>query len=458
MNKTRDLDLENYFLQTFQKQKTTGKQELLGCEYEYFVLQPIASSPRYRPLPMDGDPGVYELLSVIHQITQEKEAIWEKRFEINKLIALSNNQQQTITIEPGGQCEFSGAPLSSLQAIHGEQMAYLQLLSQASEKFDGKILSLGLIPLCRLAEIPLVDKQRYQIMFPHMKKVGSHGQLMMKGTAATQVSLDYFSLEDLQRKFVFLNRLSPFLTAIFANSPLFEGKSTGYLSYRGRIWLDTDPARAGLPMPFLQESFQLKDYIQWALEAPPYFLIRDEQTIRLTDTPFRKLLAGALPEIQVEEDDWKLHLGMLFPEVRIKQIIEVRAPDAQLPENAIAIPALLKALVYKEDAFEKIHTILMDLPLENFPLFHHAAAKKGLHAEIHGVNFAKLARQLFEIGLGALGSEEEEWLLPFFNKFTKDGKTPADLVLQQFSDAGHDIETWVEQYFTDTPPPILSEA
>ena len=458
MSNTPDLDLDDYFLQTFQKQKATGKRKLLGCEYEYFLLQPTLSFPRYRPLPMDGDPGVYELLSVIHQIARGNGVVWEKQFENNKLIALSNNQHQTITIEPGGQLELSGAPLHSLQAIHGEQVAYFELLSQVIENFDGKILSLGLIPLCRLAEIPLVDKRRYQIMFPHMKKVGSLGQLMMKGTAATQVSLDYFSLDDLQRKFVFLNRLSPFLTAIFANSPIFEGKSTGYRSFRGRIWLDTDPARAGLPVPFLQESFQLNDYIQWALGAPPYFLKREERMIRLTGTPFRKLLAGVHPEIQVEGDDWELHLGMLFPEVRIKQIIEVRAPDAQLPENAIAIPALLKALVYEEDAFERIHALLMDLPLQDFPLFRKAAAKDGLHAEVQGVNFAKLARHLFEIALSALGSQEEEWLLPYFDKYTKEGITPADVVLQQFSDAGHDIESWAEQYLKETRLPALSQA
>ena len=457
MSKIADLELEDYFLQTFQKQKGAGMRELLGTEYEYFVLRSLASSPRYRPLPMDGDPGVYELLSLIHQIAQEEGAIWEKRFENNKLIGLFNSQQQTITIEPGGQFEFSGAPLSSLQAIHEEQMTYLQLLSQAIARIDGKILSLGLNPLYRLQEIPLLDKRRYQIMFPHMKKVGSHGQLMMKGTTATQVSLDYFSVEDLQRKFVFLNRLSPFLTAIFANSPLLEGKSTGYLSFRGRIWLDTDPVRAGLPMPFLKETFQLNDYIQWALQAPPYFLMRDKRAILLTDTPFRKLLAGKHPEIQVQADDWELHLGMLFPEVRIKQIIEVRAPDAQLPENSIAIPALLKALVYDEHAFERIHALLMDLPLQDFPLFQLAGAREGLHAEVHGVNFANMARNFFEIGLSALGSEEEEWLLPYFDKYTKDGNTPADLVLRHFTDSGNDVESWAEQYFTGTRLPFLSK-
>ena len=185
--------------------------------------------------------------------------------------------------------------------------------------------------------------------------------------------------------------------------------------------------------------------------------MRDKRAILLTDTPFRKLLAGKHPEIQVQADDWELHLGMLFPEVRIKQIIEVRAPDAQLPENSIAIPALLKALVYDEHAFERIHALLMDLPLQDFPLFHLAGAREGLHAEVHSVNFADMARNFFEIGLSALGSEEEEWLLPYFDKYTKDGNTPADLVLRQFTDSGNDVESWAEQYFTGTRLPFLSE-
>ena len=310
------------------------------------------------------------------------------------------------------------------------------------------------MPLYPLEDIPLVDKHRYHLMFPYMKTVGTHGQWMMKASASTQVSLDYFTKEDLQRKVVFLNRLSPFLNAIFANSPLCSGRKADFLSFRGRVWQDTDPHRTGLPEAFLAEKFQLNDYIQWALKASPYFLTREGEDIFLAQTPFHQLLAGKNPHIQVTPEDWAQHLGMLFPDIRIKQIMEVRTADALMPQDSIAVPALLKALVYEEHAFEKVYSILMGFPLEDFRLYRIAAAKEGLHAEVNGVSFVKIARQFFEIALSALGTGEENWLLPYFDKYTKDGRTPADFVLEGFVEANHDIGQWADTYFAESFPDL----
>ena len=443
----KPFDLQDYFFEPLAQKSRTSGQKLLGTEYEFFIVQSTLNAPHYRPLPMKGEPGVYQLLGLLYDVAQSAAHPWQKHYENENLIGLSSDQQQSITVEPGGQTEFSGAPLSCLRTIHDELHTYLQLFSKAVKQFEGKILALGLMPFCPLAEIPLVDKQRYHIMFPHMPKVGTQGQLMMKATAGTQVSLDYFSKEDLERKFVFLNRLSPFLTAIFANSPLYDGNPTGYCSFRGKIWMDTDHQRAGLPAAFLKETFTLEDYIDWALRAPPYFLKRNDQLLALTDFSFNQLLEGQHPQIAITPDDWKEHLGMVFPDVRIKQIIEVRAIDALMPQDSIAVPALLKALVYHEPTFEKIYALLMDLQPEDYWLYRHAGAKHGLQAEVKNLLFCKLAQKIFEASLSALGSQEEQWLLPYFEKYIKDGKTPADWVLHHFTEANHDLKTWANRYF-----------
>ncbi len=446
----KNFEFEEYFLEPLAYRQDLPEQRFLGTEYENFILIPTPTQTlKYHPLPMDGEPGVYHLLETIHEIDQQNGIQWEKKYENEKLIGLLNQQKQSITIEPGGQIEFAGAPLTSLQAIRDELNAYHTTLSQAVALFNGNILSCGVTPFYPLELIPLVDKQRYHLMFPYMKTVGSLGQWMMKASAATQVSLDYFTKEDLQRKFVFLNRLSPFLTAIFANSPLLNGNKANFLSFRGRIWQDTDPHRSGLPEPFLSEKFKLDNYIQWALRASPYFLNRDGHDIFMAQTPFEKLVAGENPEIEVTSDDWKQHLGMLFPDVRIKQIMEVRAIDALMPQDSIAVPALIKGLVYNEEAFEKVYSILMDLPIKDFALYRIAGAKDGLHAEVGDARFAKIARQFFEIALTALGSEEEDSLLPYFEKYTKDGQTPADLILKNFDQANRDIAAWAKAHFAE---------
>lgn len=444
-------ELEEYFLNHLEFKTDAPENRYLGTEYEMFVLQPPAiGETTYRPLPVEGECGLYGTLSIIDEKGRASGINWTRHVENGCLIGLSNPSKATITIEPGAQIEFSGAPLNTLEEIHHELQDYLITLKEAVHGCGGEIFFIGVNPLFSLSEIPLVDKERYHIMFPYMKEVGSMGQNMMKGSSATQVSLDYFTKEDLERKFVLMNRLSPFFSALFANSPLFEQQKGGWHSIRGKIWHNTDPYRAGLPNAFLKETFQLQNYIDWALKASPYFLVRDEKLIKLTHIPFQQLLEGKHPEIQVTMDDWQMHLGMVFPDVRIKKIIEMRSPDALLPHDLIAVPALLKALIYHEGVFEEAFSLLMNLPLEDYQTYRMAGPKKGLQAEVNNVSFLKIGRQLFEIALSGLGSAEEKWLLPYFNEYIKDGKTPADKILESFDKNGQDIWKWLDSYLMES--------
>jgi len=443
-------DLKSYFNPSPTAANTNPKQ-LYGVEYEKFIFYP--KDGRYQPLPMEGECSVSALLAKLAELSEQKGKAshrWDKEFEKDSLIGLENKELQKVTIEPGGQIELSDAPRASLKEVAHALEEHITELEEGIQHFGGKILFCGVNPVTPLQEIPLSSKARYQIMFEHMSKVGTLGQLMMKGSTGVQVNIDYESIEDMERKFVVLNRLVPFLVAIFANSPLYEGKNTGFQSFRANVWRNTDSSRAGVPDAFRQQNFCINDYVEWALDAAPYFLSRNEEIIPLTGTTFRQLLSkkNLSPRhaaLDITLDDWEAHLGMLFPEMRVKHIIELRPFDSLPPNYVMAIPALTKAIAYSESAFSKMQTLMMDLKADQFDSYHEAAVKEGLRAEVSGLSFAKMGRQLLEIALETLGSEEEHYLLPYFDAYTKNGKTPADETLANFAQAKNNAQVWLNQ-------------
>ncbi|MBF0350524.1 MAG: glutamate--cysteine ligase [SAR324 cluster bacterium] len=436
-------DLRDYFLDVIASKIQKGKTPLIGLEYEKFILLPSKPPRKYRPLPVLEHEGMLPIMESFCSEISTKENPWEKIYDGTHVIGLRDQTSQSLTIEPGGQFELSDAPRKNLTEVHIAMTQYLKALHSAVVQHDGKILFQGVHPVFTLAEMPLLDKQRYHIMYPYMATVGGHGQWMMKGTSGTQVSLDYFSVEDLERKFIMLNRLAPFLNVIFANSPLLKGQPNGYKSFRGRIWLDTDNQRAGLPTEFVKKSFKLQKYIDWVLRASPYFLVRNGELKPMTHIPFGKFFEENSP-IEPDMNDWEQHLGMVFPEIRIKKILEIRCMDSLRPQDIMAIPALTTCVVYNEQVFTKIEKLLMDLPEEDYGLYQKAGVEHGMDTEVNWLNFKKLIWKMMEIVLEHLGSSEEKWLLPFFEKYTKQGKAPADYVLEQYHRT-NDVWKWLDQ-------------
>ena len=249
-------ELKSIFQSYCCKDGDSPGKKLFGLEYENFVMIPKAddTAKTFEPLQVEGDKGVFRILENLADLTKEDNDPLEKVYEKEMLLALKRPSGAKVTIEPGGQIELSDAPRNSLSESNESLQNYLKLLKKAVAEFDGKLLFQGVQPLHELEKLPFFKKGRYQIMFSHMLKTGSLGQWMMKASSGVQVSIDYESIEDMQRKFVFLNRLSPFLSALFANSPLVEGKPCGYLSYRSHIWNNTDDTRTGLQTNFLREK------------------------------------------------------------------------------------------------------------------------------------------------------------------------------------------------------------
>ena len=294
MDKT---SLKHFFELNCKPSASESSGQKLGPEYECIVLIPDrddSSVQSYRPLGMAEHDGVPKVLRKFKEVASNQGEVWKEKFEGENLIGLQSQDGANITVEPGGQIELSDHPMDNLSQLEISIRNFVRNLKDCISTVNGSLMFLGAQPLHNLDEIPLSPKKRYRIMYRHMPKVGILGQWMMKATAGCQLSLDYASIEDLERKFRVLCRLSPFLTAIFSNSPLHLGKPSGYKSFRGHIWQCTDETRSGIPESFISRKFKIEDYINWALSASPYHLNRQGEIHELMDHSFKDLMLSLI--------------------------------------------------------------------------------------------------------------------------------------------------------------------
>ena len=459
-------EIASYFHDLLSR-RTHPPRDLLGLEFENFAVVPSASSPGtwelpegtsfpWAPLPMGEEQGVQHVLEEVMRQGPREEA-WTRIDEAQEagtrlLLGVQQPKGWNITVEPGGQLELSDAPREELGQVAQVLNEHLVRMQAGLDSVSGRMICLGAHPFFTPDQLPFLAKHRYRVMYDHMPRIGTLGRWMMKASSGVQVNLDYHSVEDLERKMVVLNRAAPFLAALFANSPLLQGAPSGFLSFRTHIWSDTDRTRSGLPTPFLNPRFRAEDYVNWALEASPYLLQREGKLVWTADHSFRSLLEGSHPEIEPTWADWEAHLGMLFPDIRLKNIIEVRVFDSLPPQWAIAIPALLKGLVYEESGLAAAEAVLMDLPAEAYPVLRDTAAREALQGTVGSISLEQVGKRLVEGALEALGSADEEWLLPYFEQFTKDGRVPAEAVLERFA-ASRTPAEWLEAEWQATGLP-----
>jgi glutamate--cysteine ligase len=296
-------------------------------------------------------------------------------------------------------------------------------------------------PLSRLDDIEMVPKRRYGIMGPHMRKVGSLGLRMMKQTATVQVNIDFASEQDAMKKLRVGMGLAPILNAIFANSPLCDGSLNGFMSYRGHVWTDTDPARAGL-LPFLFEnSAGFADYVEYALDVPMYFIVRGDRWFDMTSTTFREFWRNGHRGERATIADWNAHLTTLFPETRIKRYIEVRSVDSQPPELMMAVPAMVKGLFYDADSLDAAWDMVKGWPWEERVDLWHAAHRRALLARFRSLQVRDLARELVDIAEYGLnrqrpeGAESEALYLEQTRDMVRRGRCPADAIIEKWQGA-----------------------
>jgi len=398
----------------------------VGTEHEKIGLHGADRSP----IDYAGDRGIGKLLERIAD-----RAGWEPISEDGNIIALQLDGA-SITLEPGGQLELSGAPLRTIFETCAEFHAHLELVRAVSEPLDIVWLGLGIHPIHSVEELPRMPKERYRIMRRYLPTRGSRGLIMMFTTATVQANLDYESEADMVDKVRTSLAVSPIVSAIFANSSLSDGKANGFVSRRMHAWTDTDPDRCGmLPIAF-ESDFGYRRYVDWALDVPMFFVVREGRFEPAYDMTFRQFLENGREGERATLADFDRHLTTLFPEVRVKQFIEVRCADAVPPGLTCSMPALWKGILYDATA-RAAAANLVDANQAEREAASEAVSRQGLAARYAGQPVLDLARELVGIarsGLERIGHagpnapDESAFLDPIIAQLTLK-KSPGQVVL-----------------------------
>ncbi len=422
----------------------------IGTEHEKFAFFRADNSP----VPYAGDASISALLRGL----QERSG-WEPIMDGENIIGLGEQHGMgAISIEPGGQFELSGAPLETIHETCRESNQHLAVLREIAEPMGIRFLGIGGSPKWTLAETPRMPKSRYDIMTRYMPKVGSKGLDMMYRTCTIQVNLDFSSEADMRKKMRVSMKLQSFATALFASSPFTENEPNGLLSWRGDIWTDTDNRRSG-PLDFtFRDDFGFKDYAEWALDVPMYFIVRDGRYKDCTHVTFRQFMNGALKsEIKDWEPtmgDWTNHLSTLFPDVRLKRFLEMRGADGGPWRRICALPAFWVGLLYDEAALEAADQFTKDWTFEEVVALRNAVPAEGLKASFRGHALFDSAKDVLAISKAGLKSR---------NRLNKEGQdetiflSPLDEVMAKKATLGEDLLARFNGRWNGSVEPVFEE-
>ncbi len=407
----------------------------VGTEHEKFGFDPDT----LKPLPYDGPRSIRAMLEGLRDRFG-----WAEVREGDNIIGLVKDGAN-VSLEPGGQLELSGAPLENIHQTCDEVNEHLREVREIADAIGAAFIGLGAAPIWRHEDMPMMPKGRYRLMTDYMQKVGTHGLQMMYRTCTVQVNLDFASEVDMVQKFRVALALQPVATALFANSPFFEGQPNGHRSWRSRVWRDLDPDRTGM-LPFVfEDGFGFERYVDYALDVPMYFVYRDGRYIDALGQSFRDFMEGRLPALPGEVptlSDWADHLTTIFPEARIKKYLEMRGADGGPWRRLCALPALWVGLIYDQTALDAAWDLCRGWDAATREGLRVAASEAGLAGEAGGIRLHDAAREVLaiaEAGLRARARPGAGGLLPdethFLNALketVETGRTPADELLSRY--------------------------
>jgi glutamate--cysteine ligase len=403
----------------------------IGAEAEKFGVVTATGAA----VPYDGERGISGVFAGLQQRG------WKPVAEVDggPILALTRDGA-SVTLEPGAQLELSGAPLDDVHAIASETNAHLAELHRVSDPLGISWLGVGFHPFARQEDLPWVPKLRYGIMREYLPKRGNRALDMMRRTATVQANFDYGSEEDAMRKMRVALRLSPIVTAIFANSPFYEGKITTDRSERAKVWLAVDPDRQGLLPALWKADSSFADYIEWALDVPMFLIKRDGKVIANTGQTFRAFWADGFQGERADIHDWELHLNTLFPEVRLKHTIEVRGNDSQSVALAAAIPALFTGILYDGKALDEADNLTSSFTFDEMQALRAEVGKLGLAAQLRGRPIGEIAQTVVGIAKGGLArrgrrshdGHDETVHLAQLEPLVERAQCPADVLLADF--------------------------
>ena len=423
-------------LKWFNQGEKPSKNWRIGTEHEKFVFY----TNNLKRVSYLGASGISELLNALAIKNN-----WVKIIENNNTIGLKDDTGASISLEPGGQLELSGTPLESLHQTCKETGQHLKIMKEVMSGLGLSMVGVGYDPKWARSDISFMPKGRYEIMKNYMPKVGQLGLDMMLRTCTIQVNLDFASEKDMIEKFQISMALQSVATALFANSPFIEGKPSGYLSSRAMVWTDTDPYRTGVPEIVFDSNFGYESWLNYVLEVPMYFVYRDGKYIDVAGNSFVDFMEGKLKGFEGQYPtikDWEDHITVAFPEVRLKQYLEMRGADGG-PWNIIcALPALWVGLLY--DSQSQSDALSLAKPLMDANLLEEgriSAATFALNGMIGNVSIDKLASDMLDISRDGLkrrnkidgrGLDESQFLDPLF--YILDNKqTGAEKLLQKYN-------------------------
>ncbi|EQB15825.1 glutamate--cysteine ligase [Novosphingobium lindaniclasticum] len=411
----------------------------IGTEHEKFVYD---TADHHAPSYAEKG-GIRDLLMALTEFG------WEPIMEGENVIAMKGSDG-TVSLEPAGQLELSGAPLENLHQTCAETGRHLAQVKTIGDRIGKAFLGLGMWPDKTRAELPIMPKGRYDIMLRHMPRVGTMGLDMMLRTCTIQVNLDYSSEADMVKKFRTSLALQPLATALFASSPFTEGKPNGFLSYRSHIWSDTDPARTGM-LPFVfEDGFGYERYVDYMLDVPMYFVFRDGQYIDAAGHSFRDFLKGELSVLPGERprlSDWTDHLSTAFPEVRLKSFLEMRGADGGPWGWICALPAFWVGLLYDHTALDAAWDLVKDWDMEGREELRNAVPRLALDAPLPksfrggGGTLRDIAGEVLNISRSGLaarnrlnaGGDNETGYLEPLAEIVATGKVPAQRLLDLYN-------------------------
>lgn len=407
----------------------------IGTEHEKFGY----CVDSHKPLPYAGERSIEAVLSGLRDRYG-----WAPVTEGGHLIGLEKDGAN-VSLEPGGALELSGAPVETIHQTCDEVNAHLAEVKSIADEIGVGFIGLGAAPEWTHDQMPLMPKGRYKLMDAYMDKVGTSGKMMMRRTCTVQVNLDFASEADMIQKMRVAIALQPVATALFANSPFWEGEPNGHKSWRSRVWRHLDDARTGM-LPFVfDEDFGFERYAEYALDVPMYFVYRDGEYIDALGQSFREFMRGELPALPGEKptlSDWADHLTTAFPEARLKRFIEMRGADGGPWRRLCALPAFWVGLTYDQEALDAAWDLCKDWDAETREAWRIQASIDGLQAKVGGQSMHDIAREAVAIadlglrnrampGAGGLVPDETHFLNALKDSI-ETGQTPADELLEQY--------------------------
>ncbi|MEQ9559692.1 MAG: glutamate--cysteine ligase [Rhodospirillales bacterium] len=402
----------------------------IGTEHEKFAYD----LKTLRPLTYDGEPGVRQMLEALTRFG------WAPVLEKGNVIALSKPDRSSISLEPAGQLELSGAPVETIHQTCGEVTQHLKQVKEIAGELGIGFLGLGYNPKWTREDMPWMPKGRYAIMRDYMPTRGGLGLEMMQSTCTVQVNLDFNSEDVMRQMFRVALALQPIATALWANSPFRHGKPNGFLSYRSHIWTDVDPDRCGtLPFVF-EDGFGFEQYVDYILDVPMYFVYRDGTYINAAGQSFRDFMAGKLPALPGElptMKDWEDHMTTAFPEVRLKTFLEMRGADGGPWARLCALSAFWVGLLYDTTARDAAWDLVKDWTEDEREAMRRDVPKTALKTPFRDKQVKDIACEVLCIArqglknrarLDAVGLDESHFLQPM-HQICDSGMTQAEELL-----------------------------